>query len=112
MRISWAPTLIAAFAGLAIGACKAPAPVGPGAPAATLASPAPSPAPSPTLPASPATPSPAPTATSKATGKGRLSVDKETVDLGEIAQGEKATHTFNLKNVGTDVVHIARAKGS
>lgn len=32
--------------------------------------------------------------------------------FGEIARGESVVHTFILKNVGKDVVHIKRAKGS
>ncbi len=42
----------------------------------------------------------------------KLEVEKTTVDVGEITRGEKAVHVFTLKNTGTDVLHIGKAKGS
>jgi|GEM_PF-5628088 len=33
-------------------------------------------------------------------------------NFGDIERGKSAVHTFVLKNVGKDVVHIKRAKGS
>ena len=45
-------------------------------------------------------------------GTPKLEVAQAEVDLGDVRQGEKATHVFTLKNVGTGVLHIDRAKGS
>ena len=55
-------------------------------------------------------PAPAP---ADAKGKApRIEVAKTTVDVGDVTRGEKAVHTFILKNVGTDVLRIAKAKSS
>jgi hypothetical protein len=45
-------------------------------------------------------------------GTPKLEVAQSEVNLGDVKQGEKATHVFTLKNVGTGVLHIDRAKGS
>lgn len=62
-------------------------------------------------------PAPAPKgdtpASADAKGKApRIEVAKTTVDVGDVTRGEKAVHTFILKNVGTDVLRIAKAKSS
>jgi hypothetical protein len=87
------------LAGMLLASCKTPAPV-PTAAAGAAVQPA---------PAGTAT---QPTAPGAAKGAPKIEVAEKTVDLGEIRQGEKATHTFVLKNVGTDVLHIRKAKGS
>jgi hypothetical protein len=48
----------------------------------------------------------------KASKAPQLEVAKTTVHVGDITRGEKAVHTFVLKNVGTDTLHIKKAKGS
>ena len=92
-----------AILGLAAGswlvACKPPAPV-PAGGDATVA------------PIAAAAAAGATATAPEAAGKGRIEVAEKSVDLGDIRQGDKATHTFILKNVGTDVLHIRRAKGS
>ena len=48
-----------------------------------------------------------------ATGKApKLEVAEATWDAGTVAAGETIKHVFILRNVGTDVLHIKRAKGS
>jgi hypothetical protein len=87
-----------------LAACNAAAPV-PAAPDAKAA-PAAAVAPAAKPGAQPAT------GEAPAAGKGRIQVAEKSVELGDLKQGDKATHTFILKNVGTDVLHIRRAKGS
>jgi len=95
-----------------LAACQSarPVPADPQAPAVQAAVPAAAPVAPPTSGA-PQAAAPAPAGAQPA-GKGRIEVAEKSVDLGGIKQGEKATHTFVLKNVGTDVLHIRRAQGS
>jgi hypothetical protein len=89
-----------------LAACRTPTPVPAGAePGAPVAKTAPAPTPA-------ANPAGQPATAPAAAGAGRIEVAQKSVDLGDVRQGEKVTHTFVLKNVGTDVLHIRRAKGS
>jgi hypothetical protein len=87
------------LAGMLLASCKTPAPVPTAAAGATVQPAAPAPT---TQPAGPDT----------AKGAPKIEAAEKAVDLGDVRQGEKATHTFVLKNVGTDVLHIRKAKGS
>ena len=46
------------------------------------------------------------------TGKPQIQIVEEKFDFGDVAQGDKAKHTFVIKNVGDAVLNIKRAKGS
>lgn len=48
----------------------------------------------------------------KASGPSRIKVSEMEWDAGDVARGEDAVHTFVLKNISKEVVHIKRAKGS
>lgn len=48
----------------------------------------------------------------KASGPSRIEVSEMEWDAGDVARGESAVHTFVLKNISKEVVHIKRAKGS
>jgi|GEM_PF-6446446 len=82
--------------GLTLAACKTPAPTPASGDTTAMAQPAAA------VPAAQPTPGGAP----------RLEAAEKVVEVGSVRQGEKATHTFVLKNVGTDVLHIKKAKGS
>lgn len=82
--------------GLTLAACKTPAPVPASGDTTAMAQPAAA------VPAGQPAPSGAP----------KLDVAEKTVAMGTLRQGEKATHTFVLRNVGTEVLHIKKAKGS
>jgi hypothetical protein len=41
---------------------------------------------------------------------GRLSVEQELVDVGEVPRGETARASFVLRNTGTEPLHILNAK--
>jgi hypothetical protein len=41
---------------------------------------------------------------------GRLTVENETVDVGQVVRGETATATFVLKNTGSETLKILSAK--
>lgn len=41
---------------------------------------------------------------------GRLVVEKETVDVGQVVRGETTSGTFVLKNTGTEPIRILSAK--
>ena len=56
-----------------------------------------------------ATPAPAPP--EKKSGPS-IHIVEEKFDFGDVVQGEKAKHTFVIKNVGDAVLNIKRAKGS
>ncbi|RJO67370.1 MAG: DUF1573 domain-containing protein [Myxococcales bacterium] len=45
-------------------------------------------------------------------GNGKLEIAQKEFDVGDVPRGEKATHTFLLKNVGAGVLHIKKAQGS
>ena len=47
---------------------------------------------------------------SKPVSGGRLSVEQETVDVGEVIRGHVATATFILHNTGQDTLKILGAK--
>jgi len=42
----------------------------------------------------------------------KLQIVQPDFDAGDVNRDEKVTHTFILKNVGKDVLHIKRAQGS
>ncbi len=41
-----------------------------------------------------------------------IHVAEPTFDFGDVARGEKISHVFKLKNVGNEVLHIDKARGS
>ncbi len=51
-------------------------------------------------------------AEAKPTGPTRIEVKEMEFNAGDINRGDDAKHTFILKNISKDVVHIKRAKGS
>lgn len=42
----------------------------------------------------------------------RIVIPEPEFSAGDVLRGEKAVHTFILKNAGKEVLHIKRAKGS
>jgi hypothetical protein len=60
------------------------------------------------VPPQPATP--APDSVAAPAPGGRLSVEKELVDVGEVPRGKTAQATFVLRNTGTEPLHILNAK--
>ncbi len=99
--ITRAATLAACLAALAAAACQPPAPSGEGGPTASASPPATT-----TTTGQPATAAADP-------GKApKLQVAEPSWDAGVVSEGETIKHVFILRNVGTDVLHIKRAKGS
>ena len=42
----------------------------------------------------------------------RISLPERSFDFGDVNRGEVATHTFVVKNVSKEIVHIQQAQGS
>ena len=60
--------------------------------------------------ASPAPPASAPAPGGGPASSGRLVIEKDVVDLGDVVRGKEATGVFTLRNTGDTVLKILEAK--